>query len=114
MSRRLPALAIFVRYSGCAAPTPPSGRDQASFSRLALRVVRADDEARDCRAGLLPQVVQPAPPLPVAATPAPAGSDSATDATASATAARTRAVITGRPATAATIARLPDRGYADG
>jgi hypothetical protein len=38
----------------------------------------------------------------------------ARNATASATATRLRAVIYGRPATAATIARLPDRGSADG
>src|SRR6476661_2833905 len=112
MSRRLPRIAIFVRYSGWAAPTPPSARDQASLRRGARLTVRDDADARDCRSGLLPQVVQPGPPVAGAAASADAGRESARAASANRPAARVRAVITRRPATAATIAWRPDRGGA--
>jgi hypothetical protein len=84
------------------------------LSFLALALVSAEDDARDCRSGLSPQVVQPAPPSAGGAAAATAGNDNARYATTSTAAARTRAVIRGRPATAATIARLPDRGSAEG
>ena len=80
------------------------------------RLVSGEVFARDCRTGLLPQVVQPGPGTGLArgGRRQPASAAAARRASASTAAARTRAVFTGRPATAPTIARRSFRALRRG